>query len=87
VILCLEHNLGTYIRGRVSSISLPNRQIWAGECVRSLLQIREQECLILVFGLAFIIAFVGTFSRFLALPSASLRQAEDVRISFKGFYL
>ncbi len=31
MILCLEHNLGTYIRGRVSSISLPNRLVWAGE--------------------------------------------------------
>ncbi len=30
-ILCLEHNLGTYIRGRVSSINLPNRLVWAGE--------------------------------------------------------
>lgn len=29
-ILCLEYNLGTYIRGRVASISLPNRKVWTG---------------------------------------------------------
>ncbi|CAF0938632.1 unnamed protein product [Adineta steineri] len=52
-------NLGTYIRGRVSSISLPSRHIWT------------------LFGIAFMIACVGTFSRFLALPSKALRQAED----------
>ncbi|CAF0778883.1 unnamed protein product [Rotaria sp. Silwood1] len=54
-----KHNLGTYIRGHISSISLPNRQIWSA------------------FGIAFLIACVGTFSRFLALPSTSLRKAED----------
>jgi hypothetical protein len=79
MILYLEHNLGTYIRGRVSSTSLPNRQIWLGESVRSSLLRREKDSLILAFGIAFIIAFVGTFSRFLALPSTSLRKAEDVR--------
>jgi len=40
----------------------------------------------LVFGIAFLIAFVGTFARFLALPSRSLRQAEDVRVCFSRFY-
>ncbi|CAF2488407.1 unnamed protein product [Rotaria sp. Silwood2] len=54
-----KHNLGTYIRGHISSISLPNRQIWSA------------------FGIAFLIACVGTFSRFLSLPSTSLRKAED----------
>ncbi|CAF1194292.1 unnamed protein product [Rotaria sordida] len=54
-----KHNLGTYIRGHISSINLPNRQVWSA------------------FGIAFLIACVGTFSRFLALPSTSLRKAED----------
>jgi hypothetical protein len=44
--------------------------------------IREKYCLILAFGIAFIIACAGTFSRFLAQPSVSLRQAEDVRCFF-----
>ncbi|CAF0860410.1 unnamed protein product [Adineta ricciae] len=52
-------NLGTYIRGYISSISLPNRRIWS------------------LFGIAFIIACAGTFSRFLNLPSKSLRLSED----------
>jgi len=82
MIFCLEHNLGTYVRGRVSSISLPNRRIWLGESVKSWLLIRGKDCLILAFGIAFVIASVGTFSRFLALPSVSLRQAEDVRCFF-----
>jgi endonuclease/exonuclease/phosphatase family metal-dependent hydrolase len=54
-----KHNLGTYIRGRVSSISLPNRLVWAA------------------FGIAFLIVSAGTYSRFLDLPSTSLRQSED----------
>jgi hypothetical protein len=82
MILRLEHNLGTYVRGRVSSISLPNRQIWSGENVKSSLLIREKNFIISAFGIAFIIACAGTFSRFLALPSTSLRKAEDVRCFF-----
>ncbi|CAF4003314.1 unnamed protein product [Rotaria sordida] len=53
-----------YIRARISSIKLSNRQIWSA------------------FGIAFLIACIGTFSRFLALPSTSLRKAEDVRCVF-----
>lgn len=54
-----KHNLATYMKGRIGSISLPNRGIWS------------------VFAVAFLIACVGTYTRFTDLPSKSIRQAED----------
>ncbi len=82
----LEPNLGTYIRSQVSSISLPNRHIWSCENMKSFFHDERKMFCNLVFGIAFLIAFVGTFSRFLALPSRSLRQAEDVRVCFSRLY-
>ncbi|CAF4033079.1 unnamed protein product [Rotaria sordida] len=38
---------------------------------------RKRFFFILPFGIAFLIACIGTYSRFLALPSTSLRKAED----------
>ncbi len=77
----LEHNLGTYIRARVSSISLPNRLIWTGE--KFIEDRREKHWwFVLAFGIAFLIASAGTYLRFLAQPSASLRQSDDVCDSF-----
>ncbi|UJR37455.1 hypothetical protein I4U23_030158 [Adineta vaga] len=71
-------NLGTYIRGYVSSISLPNRRIWSCKNIEILFMTKKIAIFYnLVFGIAFIIACAGTFSRFLALPSKSLRLAED----------
>ena len=35
----------------------------------------------LVFGLAFLIGSIGTYARFLNMPSTALRQAEDVRLA------
>ena len=77
----LEPNLGTYIHGRISTIQLPNRRIWSGTHERRVLRrIIGTFFVDVVFGLAFLIGSIGTYARFLNLPSAALRQAEDVRL-------
>ncbi|CAF1293310.1 unnamed protein product [Rotaria sordida] len=56
--------------------------------VRSqLIDERKRFFFISPFGIAFLIASIGTYSRFLLLPSTSLRKAEDVRCVFQPTYL